>query len=135
LAKSLGNDPNNWTWDRVHLLEHMHAIGRKKPFNLLFNVGPFGVSGGDEVINKMDFDKTQSPYKVLSGAAMRILIDLADIENSLSILPTGQSGHPMSPHYQDQAELYNSGRFRAQLMDKDEIISVSKQRLLLRAMD
>jgi len=135
LAKSLGNDPKNWTWDRVHLLEHMHAIGRKKPFNLLFNVGPFGVSGGDEVINKMDFDKTQSPYKVLSGAAMRILIDLADIENSLSVLPTGQSGHPMSPHYQDQAELYNSGRFRAQLMDKDEIISVSKQRLLLRAMD
>lgn len=133
LAESLGNDPNSWTWDKVHLLEHVHAIGRKKPFNLLFNVGPFAVSGGDEVINKMDFDKTQSPYKVRSGAAMRILIDLADIKNSLSVLPTGQSGHLMSPHYQDQAGLYNSGKFRAQHMDKDKIIAQSKGVLFLKA--
>jgi len=80
LMESLGDDPDTWTWDRVHVLEHIHAIGQKKPFNLLFNVGPFAISGGDEVINKMDFDKTQFPYRVRSGAAMRILIDLADIE-------------------------------------------------------
>ena len=132
LVESLGNKPASWTWDRVHLLEHTHAIGRKKPFNLLFNVGPFAVSGGDEVINKMDFDKTQSPYRVRSGAAMRILIDLADIENSLSVLPTGQSGHRMSPHYQDQAELYNSGGFRAQQMEKDQIIADAKSVLWLK---
>ncbi len=133
LVASLGDDPSHWTWDKVHLLEHVHAIGRKKPFNLLFNVGPFAVSGGDEVINKMDFDKSQSPYKVLSGAAMRVLIDLADMENSLSVLPTGQSGHLRSPHYQDQAELYNSGRFRAQHMDVDKIIAMSKGVLFLKA--
>jgi acyl-homoserine lactone acylase PvdQ len=25
------------------------------------------------------------------------------------ILPTGQSGNPLSPHYNDQAEIYNAG--------------------------
>jgi penicillin amidase len=64
---------------------------------------------------------------------MRILIDLADIENSLSVLPTGQSGHLMSPHYQDQAGLYNSGKFRPQHMDKDKIIAQSKGVLFLKA--
>ncbi len=130
LEKTLGSDPQSWTWDRVHLLEHQHVVGRRKPFNKLFNVGPAAVTGGDEVINKMNFDKDDSIYAVGSGPAMRILIDLADIENSLSVLPTGQSGHPMSPHYQDQAPLYNSGQFRAQMMDQEQIKASSKLLLL-----
>lgn len=131
LSDALGNNPETWTWDRVHSVEHSHAIGRKKPFNLLFNVGPFPVSGGDEVINKMDFTKSDFPYKVHSGAAMRILIDLADIENSFSILPTGQSGHVMSPHYKNQSKRYLNGEFRPQHMDKNKIILESKDVLLL----
>ena len=79
LVDSFGEEPGIWTWDQAHLVEHVHAIGRKKPFNLLFNVGPFPVTGGDEVINKMDFDKTQTIHRVKSGPAMRIIIDLADM--------------------------------------------------------
>jgi penicillin amidase len=35
------------------------------------------------------------------------VIDFSDIENSWNVLPTGQSGNPLSPHYNDQAEIYN----------------------------
>ena len=132
LSEQLGPDPMTWHWERMHILEHVHAIGQRKPFNHLFNVGPFPMAGGDEVINKMDFDKTSYPYKVRSGASMRILIDLADMENSLSVIPTGQSGHPMSPHYQDQATLYNEGKFRPQLMNKQMIETNGRQLLLLK---
>jgi penicillin amidase len=131
LSNELGIDPNQWHWEQVHLLEHQHAIGKQKPFDQLFNVGTFGIAGGDEVINKMDFSKTSSPYLVKSGASMRILIDLADMENSLSIIPTGQSGHVMSPYYKDQTDLYNSGKFRKQLMNKENIISVTGKVLVL----
>lgn len=132
LIKEFGEDPNLWYWDKTHLLEHVHAVGRQKPFNHLFNVGPFPVTGGDEVINKMDFNKTTTPYKVRSGPSMRVLIDLVDLENSLSILPTGQSGHVMSPHYRDQAELYLAGKFRPQQMNREIIISESKGVLILK---
>jgi penicillin amidase len=37
------------------------------------------------------------------------VIDFSDIENSWNVLPTGQSGNPLSPHYNDQAEIYNAG--------------------------
>ncbi len=116
LVDNLGDEPSDWQWKKVHFAEHQHPIGRQKPFNLLFNVGPYQVRGGDEVINKMPFDLSETTYSVRSGPAMRILIDLADMDNSLSVLPTGQSGHPMSPHYRDQAELYHTGKFRSQLM-------------------
>ncbi len=133
LAGNFGTDSKEWQWRKVHLLEHQHPVGRQKPFNRLFNVGPAPVGGGDEVINKMDFDKGAQTFAVQSGPAMRILIDLADIENSLSVLPTGQSGHPMSPHYKDQAVLYNQGGFRPQMMDRDMIEQVAPNKLVLKA--
>ena len=131
LSEQLGPDPKSWYWERMHSVEHVHAIGQRKPFNHLFNVGPFPIAGGDEVINKMDFDKTSSPYKVRSGASMRILIDLADMQNSLSVIPTGQSGHPLSPHYQDQATLFHEGKFRPQLMNRKMILSNARHTLTL----
>ena len=135
LSDQFGNDPKQWHWEKVHTLEHMHALGRQKPFNYLFNVGPFPVTGGDEVINKMDFYKYSTPYQVRSGPSMRMLIDLANPENSLSIIPTGQSGHVMSPHYRDQAALYNSGEFRPQHMNRQKIESLAEEVLILRPMD
>ena len=53
------------------------------------------------------------------------IIDFSDIENSSSILPTGQSGNPFSKHYKDQVEMYNKGEFRKMKLNKDEIIRVS----------
>jgi penicillin amidase len=63
---------------------------------------------------------------------MRRIIDFSDTDHSWSILPTGQSGYFMADHYSDQAEMYNSGIFRYQLMNKSEIESQSKGFLLLK---
>ena len=57
---------------------------------------------------------------------------MSDISNNAwSILPTGQSGNVMSPHYRDQAEMYISGQFRRQLSDKEEILSVQRNHSVL----
>ncbi|GJM29793.1 MAG: penicillin amidase [Cyclobacteriaceae bacterium] len=131
LKYELGADPALWHWGKVHTLEHMHAIGRRKPLNYLFNVGPFPVTGGDEVINKMDFDRTASRYQVKSGPSMRMIVDLANMQQAYGILPTGQSGHLSSPHYKDQVKLYNSGELRPQYMDKQEIAAEAGHPLIL----
>ena len=132
LVSQLGKDVSTWTWNRVHTIEHIHPIGRKKPFNLFFNIGPDPVSGGNEVINNTGFriDSTGN-YKVSFGPSMRRIVDLSDPENSLSILPTGQSGYFMAPHYKDQYELYNRNYFRKQLMNKKDIIDESGSPLIL----
>lgn len=125
LTTQLGEDISAWEWGRVHVLEHNHPIGGQKPMNLLFNCGPFPVPGGPEVLNQMGFDLNGTGiYKVKYGPAMRITLDFSDPSSSTSVLPTGQSGHLMSPHYDDQASLYNAGRCRGQLMDKPDIEKV-----------
>ena len=126
LEKQLGSTVSDWTWNKVHTLEHQHPLGKVAALRSIFNVGPFEVSGSTEVINNLFFDFTDDGnYIVKGGPSTRRIIDFSDIENSWSILPTGQSGNPLSEHYSDQAELYNAGKFRRMMLNKEEIVRTS----------
>ncbi len=132
LENQLGKEVNSWAWDRVHTLEHQHPLGKVAALRGVFNVGPFNVPGSTEVINNLFFDFTDiGEYVVKGGPSTRRVIDFSDIENSISILPTGQSGNPFSKHYDDQAEMYNSGKFRKMKLNKEEIIRTSTKLVFL----
>ncbi|WP_412984739.1 penicillin acylase family protein [Pontimicrobium sp. IMCC45349] len=126
LETEMGADIINWKWGKVHTLEHPHALGAVESLKPYFNVGPFEVGGTEEVIDNKAFDFNNSGlYPVKAGPSTRRIIDFSDVENSISILPTGQSGNPFSKHYDDQAEMYNKGEFRKMLLNKDEIVKSS----------
>lgn len=122
LEKDFGANCANWKWENVHTIEHGHPIGQIAALRSFFNVGPFPIEGSREVINNMAFPYDETGlYKTSSGPSTRRIIDFSDIENSISILPTGQSGNPFSKHYQDQAEMFVKGEFRKMMMNKAEI--------------
>lgn len=126
LKKQLGNSINQWAWGNVHTLTHNHPLGSVKMLNHYFNVGPTPISGSNEVINNMLFYLNENGnYQVKGGPSTRRIIDFSDVENSVSILPTGQSGVPSSKHYNDQFEMYNKGEFRKMKMNKKEIVKTS----------
>ncbi|WP_114755097.1 penicillin acylase family protein [Flavobacterium glaciei] len=132
LEEQLGSSVADWTWNKVHTLEHQHPLGQVAAFRRIFNVGPFEVSGSTEVINNLFFDFTDDGnYVVKGGPSTRRIIDFSDIENSWSILPTGQSGNPLSAHYSDQAELYNAGKFRRMMLNKEEIVRTSTKLIFI----
>ncbi|CAM4378107.1 penicillin acylase family protein [Zobellia roscoffensis] len=133
LETTLGEDSASWVWGRVHTIEHGHPIGQIEALRSFFNVGPFGVNGTREVINNLYFPYTEDGvYKVSSGPSTRRVIDFSDVENGISILPTGQSGNPFSEHYKDQAGMYVNGEFRKMMLNKEEIVSTSKSQLTLK---
>ncbi len=120
LKNQLGDDLSQWKWGRVHQLTHIHPIGRKEPFDAYFNVGPFPMHGSNEVVDKEAFVYNENGiYPVVSGPALRFIFDLAHPDEALSVIPTGQSGNVMSPHYKDQAQLFVSGKYRTQIMKKE----------------
>ena len=126
LEKQIGNNPNDWTWNKVHTVEHQHPLGKVAGLRGFFNVGPFEAPGSNEVINNLFFTYSDNPKsEVKGGPSTRRIIDFSDVENSVSILPTGQSGNPMSKHYSDQAEMYAQGKFRKMKMNKVEIEKTS----------
>ncbi|MGB6151362.1 MAG: penicillin acylase family protein [Pricia sp.] len=133
LAANFGKDIADWTWANVHTLEHGHPIGQIAALRAFFNVGPFPVNGTREVINNMAFPYTENGVnKVSSGPSTRRVIDFSDIENSMSILPTGQSGNPFSKHYKDQADMFVNGKYRKMMMNEKEIKETSEAVLIFR---
>lgn len=126
LEKQLGNEVEQWTWGKVHQVTFQHPIGKVKMFSKFFNVGSFPIAGSNEVIDNQLFIYTDDAViPVKGGPSTRRIIDFSDIENSLSVLPTGQSGNPMSKYYKDQAALFVNGKFRKMKLNKKEIEATS----------
>lgn len=136
LEAQLGADVEQWQWQKVLSIEHPHALAKVPALAKIFNVGPLPVKGGNEVINNMMFLLANSEhYKVKAGPAKRRIIDFGDLEHSYNILPTGQSGNVLSPHYDDQAQLFVKGEFRPQMMNREEITEKAKGKLVLTPKD
>ena len=136
IERDFGGYEGDWSWKDVHTVEYQHPFGRVDALRSFFNVGPFPVHGTREVINNLMFPYDSTGYyRVSAGPSTRRVIDFSDIGESRSILPTGQSGNPFSPHYEDQAELYIQGKFRKMLIDQQEIRSTSPSLLIFRGSD
>lgn len=132
LENQLGSNVEDWIWSRVASVEHKHAVGEVPSLRSTFNVGPFAMDGGNEVINNQLYNLNSSGYYwVHAGPSTRRVIDFSDVESSVSILPTGQSGNVFSPHYKDQAEKYVNGEFVPMLLNQ-EAIEKSKNKLMFR---
>lgn len=122
LQELKGNDILEWEWGSVHTVNHPHPLGNVDLLKPFFDVGPLPAPGGNETVNNSGFTfNNKASNEAHFGPAMRIIIDFADVENAISILPTGNSGNVMSPHYDDQSEMYVNGEFRKMMMNEKEI--------------
>ena len=121
LAKQYPNN-NDWRWGKVHKITYLNYTQNKA-----FTVGPFEMSGGMDVINKMGFVLSNAKvHNITDQPAQRMLIDFSNREKrSFGVLPIGNSGNPKSIFYKDQVNLYNKGKMRQILTDKNEIKKVS----------
>jgi len=137
IEKQIGPDPNVWDWGRVHTLTHPHSIGRQsKIMDWLFgfNVGPFPTGGNSTTVNNGEYLLSE-PFDHINGPSKRRAVDLGDLNSTQIVLPTGQSGLPKSPHYSDQAEIFNSGQYRTTLFSEEAIRNSGYQQLVLKPAD
>jgi penicillin G amidase len=131
LKTTSGKNSSDWQWEKIHTLTHKHPLDAVKPLRSFFNVGPFVVDGGSEVLNNLQFNLDSTGYfPVTVGPALRKITDFNDMENGITASPTGQSGNVMSAHYSDQAEMFATGKFRKMLLNRKEIETKSSTLLL-----
>ena len=112
IVRKKGDDTENWQWGKVHWVEFAHPLGKVKPLNLLFNLGPYPAPSGYQAINKFKSRKGNHDYRAVSIPSTRRLVSFASNEPSWSILPTGNSGNVMSKHYSDQVDIYLHNKYR-----------------------
>jgi penicillin amidase len=131
LKEALGNDMSTWRWGRIHRLTFKHVLAKKKPLDWLLNLGPFPIGGSNLTVNVGRYPY-ENPYDVNVGASLRMIVDLSDVDGSLRVLPTGESGQPGSRHYQDQVDLYLEGRYHPDRTDRGDIEKNAEAVLILK---
>jgi penicillin amidase len=112
LERRYGADRARWTWGEAHVAHNEHrAFGHSAKLGPIFNVevtspgGPYTLNLG-----KTELD-TDRPYFNRHGPSYRAIYDLADLDRSLYIQSTGQSGNPFSSHYRSFAERWAKGEY------------------------
>ncbi|HHV22348.1 MAG TPA: penicillin acylase family protein [Propionibacterium sp.] len=101
-------DPSGWAWGHSHRLRLRHeTLGRSGigPVERIFNRGDEAVGGGTGVVLAWGFNDRNRDFEVTHGPVMKMVVDLADLDNSRWINLSGQSGHAFHPHYADQLPL------------------------------
>ena len=73
-------------------------------------LGPFPWGGDANTINQAAVSFLDPAANSPFVASMRMAVDVGNWEANRFVLPGGQSGNPMSPHYDDQLERYRTGR-------------------------
>lgn len=120
LTERLGEDMETWTWGRLHSVAFVHFLGAQGPLSKVLTVGPFPVGGSGATVNAATYSFL-APYQVVTGPSRRFIANLSDIENVLTVIPTGQSGHPSGPHYKDQTDMWLKGEYRILTTNRKKI--------------
>ena len=113
LAKHLGKDPVTWSWGELHTLTEKHQVlgGSTVPdiVRRIFNRGPVELGGGSSIVNANGWDVSSGNFDVNWAPSMRMVVNLANFDESNWVTQTGTSGHPYSAHYVDQLDAWAAG--------------------------
>ncbi len=130
LKNTLGGEMKTWQWGLVHTLTFRHPFGAQPPLGSVFNIGPFNTGGSGTTLNNGEYHLAE-PYRVTLGPSMRQIVDFADVNGALSVIPTGQSGQPMHEHYSDQTPLWLVGEYHTLPIDSVRIAAIARHTLHL----
>ncbi|RPI02649.1 MAG: penicillin acylase family protein, partial [Ignavibacteriae bacterium] len=131
LKSELGGDLREWQWGRLHTVTFAHVFGANKLLAGFFNIGPFPIGGSHTTINVGQYFIAHSFISSV-GPSMRQVFNLADLNDTHSVLPPGQSGQVFTGHYKDQVTLWLNGAYKMRPMQRTVVESTCHEVLTLK---
>ena len=108
LSSEYGKDPSKWSWGLAHIALSEHRPLTKVPFlGSLFNLKtPFAGDSFSVNVGRLQLLRSSNPYETVQAASLRTVYDLSDLEQSVFIYQTGQSGWVQSKLYRNMNPLW-----------------------------
>jgi penicillin amidase len=118
LEEAYGPSIEGWRWGDAHQALHRHqtlgAIPGLAPFVNIRQSTP----GGDHTLRRGQMSGTGAePYLNRHASGLRAVYDFADPDSSVFIIATGESGHPLSPFYDDQSGPWRRAEYLPMALD------------------
>ena len=107
------SDPDTWRWGDIHKVAYPDLLGIGVGY-----VGPFEADGSGYTVTPSGIGLRSSILDFrpsTHGASERYIVDFSDLNNTLSVIPSGQRAIQSSSHYSDQlTELFLVGEYHVQ---------------------
>ena len=118
IDETYGTSIESLRWGDAHQATHDHPVLGEAPVLKWFVNIRQSTSGGDNTLLRgRTSGAAPDPFHNVHGAGYRGVYDFADPDSSVFIISTGQSGHPLSRHYDDLSELWRRGEYIPMSLD------------------
>ena len=131
LTELLGPDRGEWRWGEVHQIHYKHpgASGFARRY---LNRGPHPLGGDSNTVNCAGFTPADGGLDAVFIPALRMLIDMAEVDKCQIIAPMGQSGQPQHRHYSDLIERWRNVEYLPLHFARRDVVANQKELLVLR---
>jgi len=120
ISDRYGSALESLRWGDLHQATHDHQVLGEVPVLRYFVNIRQSTSGGDNTLLRGRTSGTgDNPFANVHGAGYRGVYDFADPDSSIFMISTGQSGHFLSRHYDDMAQLWRRGEYIPMSLDPD----------------
>ncbi len=131
LEAQLGGDPDAWSWGSLHGRRLDHPLAAVPALGRLWSRGPYPTGGDVNTVSQAAYSLVDGPAATANVPVYRQVIDLADADRSLALIPAGISGIPGHPRYDDCIEEMLAGRYRPLLFSRPAVEAALESRLEL----
>jgi penicillin G amidase len=109
IGNALGGDVSKWRLDSLHRVKLEHDLGKAVPqLDRLFNLPAAPWGGSTSTVGRARY-RYDRGLDVTGAATVRVVGEMSDPPSMAAVMPSGQSGHPLSGHYDDQFEAWLGG--------------------------
>lgn len=108
LSSQFGSNPKNWVWGNAHIAVSEHRPLSKVPLlgNFFNLTQPFPGDSFSINVGRLELLRADNPFETKQAPSLRTLYDLADLEQSLFVYQTGQSGWVQNKLYRNMSALW-----------------------------
>jgi penicillin amidase len=115
-----GDNFESLRWGDAHQATHDHQVLGEIPLlSTIFNIRQSTSGGDNTLLRGRTSGEDPDPFHNVHGAGYRGVYDFADPDSSVFVISTGQSGHFLSRHYDDLAQLWRRGEYIPMSLDQD----------------
>lgn len=118
LSASYGSEVSRWRWGKAHMALHRHQPFGGTGLGFLFNIEHETGGGDHTLLRGQTPGRGDAPYRNVHAGGFRAIYDFADLDRSIAALSTGQSGHFLSRHYDDLAEIWRTNEYFPLSLDR-----------------
>ncbi|MEO9630405.1 MAG: penicillin acylase family protein, partial [Sulfitobacter sp.] len=120
IKETWGTQLESLRWGDAHQATHDHPVLGDVPLLRSFVNIRQSTSGGDNTLQRgLTRGTGKDPFYNVHGAGYRGVYDFADPDSSVFVTSTGQSGHFLSRHYDDMAQLWRRGEYIPMSLDAE----------------